>query len=105
MRELRRRAAGSLEDQHVLISIREMVLPPDDVRDAEVGIVGTGSEVVGRHAVGTEQGEIFDIGRRLHLLAIDRVAKSHHLPGLARYAKTQCKWLSRCGAPVAFRAG
>ena len=80
MRELRRRTAGGFEDQHVFESIGEMVLAADDVGDAQVGVVGAGGEVVSRHAVGAQQGEVFDVGGGLYLLAVNRISKSHDLP-------------------------
>ena len=53
-----------------------MVLPADDVADAEVDVVGAGSKMIGGSAIASEQREILDIFRQLRLLAIDQVVKS-----------------------------
>ena len=82
-----------------------MVLAADDVGDAQVGVVGAGGEVVGGHAVGAQQGEVFDVGGGFYLLAVDRISKSHDLLTLARHAKAQRKRLAGCGAAVTFRFG
>ena len=103
MRKLRRRKTRSFEDEHVLESVRQMVLAADDVGDAQVRVIRAGSEMVRRHAVGTKQRKVFDISRRLDLLAINRIGKSHPLPALARHSKTQGERLSCSGASVAFR--
>ena len=67
MRELRRLDAERLENQHVLEGVGQMILAANDVADAQIGIVGAGGHVIGRHAVAAQQREIFDIGRRLSL--------------------------------------
>ncbi len=105
MRELRRRESGGLEDQHMLVRIRKMILAANDVADAQIGIVGARRQVIGRHAVGAQQRKVLDVGRGLHLLAINSVGEAHHLPALAGHAKAQSKRLSSGGAPIAFLAG
>jgi hypothetical protein len=49
----------------MLERVREMVLAADDMRDAQVGIIRARGQVIGRHAVGTQQSEIFNISSRL----------------------------------------
>jgi len=61
--------------------------------------------MVGRHAIGTEQCEVFDVRRSLYLLAITAIGKSYQLPAVAGHAKTQCEWLSGSGTAVTFGAG
>src|SRR6516162_4331976 len=78
-----------------------MILAPDDMANAKIGIVGTGSQVISRHAVRTQQGEVFDIRAFLHLVAVHRVRKADHPPSLTRYSKSQRKGLPCSRAPVA----
>ena len=73
MSESRRDGAGGFEDQLVLEGVREMLLSADDVRDAQVGIVGAVRQVIGGHAVTAQKCEIFDIGIGLGLFAVDGV--------------------------------
>ena len=61
----RRRAAS--KDQHVLEGVGQMILPADDVADAQIGIVGAGGQMIGRHAVAAQQREILDVGRRFSI--------------------------------------
>src|ERR1700692_4205533 len=72
-----------------------MVLPADDMGDAQGGVVGAGSEMVGRHAVGAKQREILDVVGGLQLVAVNRIAESHN-PAVAGRAKTQGEGLA-CG--------
>src|SRR5271167_345549 len=104
MRELRRRCPGSLENQNVLESIRQMVLAANDVGDAQVGVVGARGQVIGGHAIGTQQGEVFDVGGGFYLLTVNRIGEAHWLRAFAGDAKTQREWFSRGGAAVAFGA-
>src|SRR5258706_3824571 len=103
MGKLRRREAAGPEDEDVLESVGEMILAANYVGNAQVGVIGARSKMIGWHAVGTEQGKIFDVSGQLHLFAVDRVGKPHQLPAVARYSKTQSKGLSRGGAPVTLR--
>ncbi len=52
-----------------------------------------------------KQGEVFYIGGRLSLLAIDGIAETDVLNLLARHAETQDERLPSRGAPVAFSGG
>ena len=52
-----------------------MILAANDVADAQVGIVGAGGQVIGRHAVAAQQREVLDIGSGFRLLAVDRVGE------------------------------
>ncbi len=101
VREGGRLATGRFEDEHVLESVGEMVLPADDVADAQVGVVGAGSQVIRRHAVGAEQREILDIGGGLGLLAVDAIGEAHGAFGVARDAVAQGEGLARGGTAVA----
>src|SRR6267378_6460439 len=105
MSKLRRSRARGLENQHVFESVGQMVLAANNVANAQVHSVCTGSQVISRHAVAAQQRKVLDVGGRLHLLAVHCVGKSHQLPALPRHAKTQSKWFSRGGAAVALGSG
>jgi len=91
MGELGRVGAGALENKNVFVGVGEVVLAADDVADAEVDIVGAGSEVVGGHAVGAEEGEVFDVGGRFELVAIDGVVEAHCFGGVRGTRKRRAK--------------
>ena len=105
VREARRGEAGGFEDEHVFEGVGEMVLAADDVADAEVGIVGAGGQVVGRHAVAAQQGEVFDVGGGFGLVAVDAVGEAHVRDGVAGDAEAQGEGFAGGGAAVAFRGG
>src|SRR6202158_4347884 len=105
MRELRRFCASAFENEHVLVSVREMVLPADDVADTEVDVVGTRGEVVGGHAVGAEEREVFDVVGGFDLLAVHGVVEGYFFAPTAGDAEAEGEGLSGGGAAVAFRAG
>src|ERR1700686_385254 len=105
MRELRRFGASAFENEHVLVSVREMVLSADDVADTEVDVVGTGGEVVGGHAVRTEEREVFDVAGGFDLLAIDRVSEADLFACPSGNAEAEGEGLSRRGSAIAFGAG
>src|ERR1700674_4454329 len=105
MRELRRLCASAVENEHVLVSVREMVLAADDVADTEVDVVGTGGEVVGGHAVGTEEREVFDVVGGFDLLAVDRVSEADLFTCPPGNTEAEGEGLSRRGSAVALRAG
>src|ERR1035441_3401222 len=105
MRELRRLGAGSLKNQHVLVGVRKMVLPADDVADAEIDVVGTGGEVVGGHAVGAEERKVFDVVGGFHLLAVDSIIEADGLAGGGGNPEAECEGLSGGSPAVALGAG
>src|SRR6202158_3998640 len=105
MRELRRIGASAFENQHVLVSVREMVLAADDVADTELDVVGAGGDVVGGHAVGTEKREVFDVVGGFDLLAVDRVIETDLFASPPRNTEAEGKGLSGGGSAVALRAG
>src|SRR6266849_10508334 len=105
MRELRRLGARAFENERVLVSVREMVLAADDVADTEVDVVGTGGEVVGGHAVGTEELEVFDVVGGFDLLAIDPVSEADLFACPPGNTEAKGERLSRRGSGVARRAG
>src|ERR1700687_3887610 len=105
MRELRRFCASAFENEHVLVSVREMVLPADDVADTEVDVVGTGGEVVGGHAVGAEEREVFDVVGGFDLLAVDGVREANLLTCATGNTEAEGEGLSGRGSAVAFGAG
>ena len=91
MRELGRLEAGGAEDQDVLEGVGEMVLPANDVADAEIDIVGAGSEMVSGSAAASEKSEVFDIVGGLDLFAINRVVKADLSARAPRNAEPQSK--------------
>src|SRR5713226_7246340 len=105
MRELRRLGARAFENERVLVSVREMVLAADDVADAEVDVVGTGGEVVGWHAVGTQEREVFDVVGGFELLAINRVIEADLFAYAPGNAEAEREGLSSSGSAVALGAG
>ena len=50
----------TFKDEDVLEGVGQVVLPADDVGDAEVGVVKAGGQVVGGVAVRAEEREVFD---------------------------------------------
>src|SRR5258708_27110401 len=86
MGKLRWRAAGGFEDEDVFESVGEMILPADDVGNAQVGVVRTGSQMISRHAVGAQQREVFNVCRQLYLFAVDGVGETYRLAAFARDA-------------------
>ena len=76
MRELGRRDAEALEDQQMLEGVGEVILAADDVRDAQVGVVGAGGQVIGGIAVRAQQGKVLDLVGELGLRAINGVGKA-----------------------------
>src|SRR5215467_14388890 len=101
MGELWRRKSSGFENQHVFVSVRKMILPANDVADAQVSVVGARSQMIGRHAVGAQQCEVLDIGPGLHLFAVHSVCKLDDL-SLAWHAEAQRKRLSRGSTAIAF---
>jgi glutamyl/glutaminyl-tRNA synthetase len=93
--------AGGVKDQDVFEGVGEMVLAANDVSDAQVGVVGAGGEVISRHAVAAEEGEVFDVGGGLGLVAIHGVGEADFAGGLARDAEAEGERLSGSGAGVA----
>ncbi len=72
----RQSRAQRLIQQHLLGSIRNVVGAADDVRDAEVNVVGDHAQVVRRAAVVAQEDEIFDLGIRELDFAEDGVVES-----------------------------
>src|SRR5260370_28270097 len=109
MRELRWLDAGRLpsrcKDQDMFVGVRKMVLTANDMTDSQVHIVGTGSEVVGRHAVGAEEREVFDIIGGFDLLAVHGVGETDLFSQTAGHAETKGEGLSGSSAAVALGAG
>src|SRR5271169_256880 len=104
MRKLRRLGASAFENEHVLVSVGEMILAADNMTDAEVDVVGTGGEVVGGHAVGTQECEVFDVVGRFDLLAVDCVSETDLLAGAAGNTEAKGEGFSGGGSPVALGA-
>ncbi len=104
MRKLRRLCSEALEDEQVLEGVGEVILAANDVADAQIGIVDAGGEVVGRHPIRPQQGEVFDLVGELGLLAIDAVGKAQGPVVATGNAIAKGKGLARGGAAVAFFA-
>src|SRR5580658_7905356 len=104
MRKLRRLGACAFEDEHVLVGVGEMVLAANNVADAEVDVVGAGGEVVGGHAVGTKEREVFDVVGGFGLLAVDRIMEAN-LPDCSTWnTKAKREGFSGRDPPIALRA-
>ena len=67
MRELRDRGAERLIKQNLFVSVREVVLTANHVRDAHLNVVENNRQVIKRMAIGSQQ-PIFDLGVRAFLL-------------------------------------
>ena len=80
-----------------------MVLPADDLRDFEVDVIGAGSQVIGRHAVGAQEGKVLDVFGELGLFAEDAVVESDDdfLPFRARHTVAQDEGLAGGGTAIA----
>ena len=105
MRKLRRFAFRSLEDQNVLVGIRKMILPANDVTDAQIDVIRARRQMIGRHPVRAQQREVFDIVGGLDLLAVHRVGEAHRFSLAARHAEPQREWLAGRRAAIALGAG
>ena len=66
-----------------------MFLAAQDMRDAEIGIVGAGGHVVGRHAGRAQQREILEVAGRLGHGAVDEIRHDDFGARLARHAETE----------------
>ena len=88
VRELWRGHAKTLENEHVLEGIGEVILSADDVADAQIRIVGAGRHVIRRQAIAAEQREILDIVGGLGLCAIDGVVELDYAIRSSRHSKT-----------------
>ena len=91
-----------LEDQDVLERVGQVFLAAQDVGDAEIGIVGAGGHVIGRHAGGAQQGEVLDIGGGLGTASINQVVHDDFGAGFAGDAIAQDERFASRGAAVAF---
>ena len=76
MRELRSLPPGRLEDQHMLVGIRKMILPTDNMADAQIDVIRARRYVIGRHPIRPQQREVFDVVGSLDLLSVNRVRKA-----------------------------
>src|SRR5512138_987687 len=75
--ELRRLGAGHLENQDVLEAVSEVVLTADDVRSAQINVVGAGCQVISRHAVASQESEILDVRCRFRLVSENGITKAN----------------------------
>src|SRR6266404_9793317 len=75
MREGWRRCARCFEDKDVLERVREMILPTNDMTDAQVHVIGAGCHVVCRHPVTAEKSEVLDVMQRFEWLTVDGIPK------------------------------
>src|ERR1700760_3631170 len=102
MRKPRRLDAEAFEYQQVLERIREVILTADNVTDSEVGVVDARGEVVRRHAIRAQKGEVLHLVGELRLFPINCVAKTqrpdHAAIEAARHAIAQREWFTGSGA-------
>src|ERR1700678_1598991 len=81
-----------------------MVLPANNVADAQIDVVGARSEVVGGHAIGTEQRKILNVVGGFELFAVDGVMKANWLTATPRNPEAEREGFSGRGATVALGA-
>ena len=96
---------SAFEDEQVLEGVGEVILAADDVADAEIGIVDARGEVIGRHSVRAQQGEVFDLVGELGLITIDAIGEVQGAAFAAGDAIAEGERLARSGAAVAFFPG
>ena len=82
VRELRRRRAERLVEQHLLRRVRDVIVAADDVRDRHVDVVDDDRQVIGRMAVGAEDDEALDVlvvelDRPVHEIGERRLSRGH----------------------------
>src|SRR5262245_2096172 len=94
MREFRGLHSESFEDEQMLEGVCQVILAADDVADPQVRIVCARCHMVRRHAVASQQSEIFDVYQPLGLRIEDEVVKEHASAGIARNSKTEDKRLT-----------
>jgi hypothetical protein len=75
-----------------------MLLAADDVRDAQIGVVGAVRQMIGRHAVAAEEGEIFNISVGFGLIAIHGIVEFHVADAVVRHAEAQGERFAGRGA-------
>ena len=92
--------AEGLEDEDVFEGVGEVVLAADNVGDAQVGVIGAGGQMVGRHAVGAQEGEVFDVVTGLGLVAVDGVLEGDNAAGFAGDAEADDERLASRGPAV-----
>src|SRR5271156_712350 len=97
MRKLRRLDARAFKNEDVLVGVRKMVLAPDDVADTQIDVVRARGKMVGGHAVGPKQREVFDVVSGFNLPAINGVMETDLFACSARNPEAKRKRLSgRC---------
>src|SRR5579884_3105857 len=85
----------------MLERIREVILPSNDVSDAQLGIVRTRCQVIGGHSVASQQGKVLDVCRGLRLIQINAIVKADLLLAISRHAEPQGERFSRGSTPLA----
>ena len=98
MRKLRHLLTESLVKQNLFMRVRQMILTANDVRDAHLDVVEHDRKVVERMAVRTQQHQVFNLGKRALLLAINDVRKSRR--AFARHLQTNREWFAFVCAAV-----
>jgi len=88
----------------MLVGVGEVILAADDVTDAQIGVVHTRGEMIGRHSVRPQQGEVFDLVCELRLRAINAIHKSQSPSFAAGHPIAQRKRLAGGGAAVGLLA-
>ena len=101
MRELRQRGVDGLKQQHLARGVGQVVVPADDVADAQVGVIDHRTEVVRRRAVRTDENQVVEFLVLKSDPALEHVVDD----GLAlpRAAEAQHRWtrIARCRPGVA----
>ena len=68
--------AEALENQQVLERVRQVILPADDVADAQVSVIHARGKVVRGHPVRPQQRKVFHFVGELLLLTVNAVNKA-----------------------------
>ena len=63
------------ENQNVFERVGQVILTANDVTNAQIGVVGAGSQVISGSAITAQEREVFDIVERFFLLAINQIGK------------------------------
>src|SRR5688572_9942408 len=100
MRELRDRGAERLIKQNLFVSVRQVVLTANHMRDAHLSVVENDRQVVMRMAVRSQQYQVFNFGMGTFLLAVNNVREVRS--AFTRDFQSNRKWFTRSRPGVRF---
>src|SRR5947209_19283014 len=82
-----------------------MFLSAQDMRDAEIGIIGARGHVICRHPCRAKQCEILEVTGRLGDRAVDEIRYNDFPARFAGHPEPQYEWLAGVGAAIALLTG